>query len=358
MQQHPIPQNVTQYEFHLVGNMTLKQFLEVGAGVGVAVFFYSTNLPDTIKWGLIIFSLGIGSALAFMPFDGRPLDKVVIAFFKAIYSPTQYVWKKQPEVPRYFKFTAHANKQQSALELERQKVRKNLNEYLQTLPNSNQPADPSDLDQQETEFVTNIQNLFQSTPAASSVTNTGETITLKNQPKVRVRKLKSPNQLQGSDQPLSPTITSKTFHVPKTQPVDVTPEQTPEVTPAATQNQSEAQPESHTVAKPAETKTATAATQNQKLPFPTLPTTPNTLVGMVLDPQGKIIENAIIEVRDDQNMPIRALKTNKLGQFSSATPLKNGKYQIEVEKDNHQFGLISLDLTGQIVKPIEVRAQA
>jgi hypothetical protein len=105
MQQHPIPQNVTAYEFHLIGNMTIKQFIELGVGVGLGVLFYSTSLISFIKWPLILLSVLGGAALAFMPFDGRPLDKMVIIFFRAVYSPTQFIWRKTANYPRYFDYT-------------------------------------------------------------------------------------------------------------------------------------------------------------------------------------------------------------------------------------------------------------
>ena len=55
MKQHPIPQDITNYRFHLIGSMTLKQFAEVAAAVIVSLIVYATNLPGIIKWPLIIF---------------------------------------------------------------------------------------------------------------------------------------------------------------------------------------------------------------------------------------------------------------------------------------------------------------
>src|SRR5690606_18955636 len=122
------------YEFHLIGNMTVKQFVELGVGIGVGVFFYSLPIPDFVRWPLVVVSVLIGAALAFMPFDGRPLDRMVIIFFRAIYSPTQYIWRKTPQVPSYFSFTAKPSGKIDELALERQRLRKNLDEYLNTLP--------------------------------------------------------------------------------------------------------------------------------------------------------------------------------------------------------------------------------
>jgi hypothetical protein len=37
MKEHPIPQDITNYRFHIVGSMTLKQFGECAAGVIIAL---------------------------------------------------------------------------------------------------------------------------------------------------------------------------------------------------------------------------------------------------------------------------------------------------------------------------------
>ncbi len=80
MQEHPVPQNVTGYEFHLIGQMTLKQFMEVAAGVVVAVLVYWTNLPVVFKYPLMAFVGLLGVALAFIPLVGRPVDRLFFAF--------------------------------------------------------------------------------------------------------------------------------------------------------------------------------------------------------------------------------------------------------------------------------------
>ncbi len=100
-EQHPVPQNISSYQFHLVGDMTLKQFLELAAGVVVGIIFYATGLPSLIKWPLIFLSAGFGAALAFIPFEERPLEQWIFAFFRSIYSPTLFHWEKQSGV-KYF----------------------------------------------------------------------------------------------------------------------------------------------------------------------------------------------------------------------------------------------------------------
>jgi hypothetical protein len=74
---------------------------------------------------------------------------------------------------------------------------------------------------------------------------------------------------------------------------------------------------------------------------------------MVLDQAGKIVDNAIVEVRDQNHLPIRATKTNKLGQFFSTTPLKNGTYELEVEKAGLTFPLLTLEAQGKHIPPLK-----
>src|SRR3989338_5942844 len=94
MIEHPVPQNVTAYQFHLVGDMTLKQFLELAGGIVLAWFIWTLQIPAFIRWPFIGLSALSGFALAFMPLEERPLDQWVIAFFKAVYLPTLFNWKK------------------------------------------------------------------------------------------------------------------------------------------------------------------------------------------------------------------------------------------------------------------------
>src|SRR3989339_632399 len=96
IQQHPLPQDISSYRFRLIGDMTIKQFGMLAAGIILAVVFYSSPIPFFFKYPLsfVFLILGIGSA--FVPIHGRPLDQWIIAFIKSIYSPTQYTWKQSP----------------------------------------------------------------------------------------------------------------------------------------------------------------------------------------------------------------------------------------------------------------------
>ncbi len=95
MEQHPVPQNVTTFQFRLIGDMTLKQFGYLCAGAILAFIAYKLPMPFIITWPLTMIFAFLGIGFAFIPIEERPMDVWVFSFFKSIYSPTQYLWTRQ-----------------------------------------------------------------------------------------------------------------------------------------------------------------------------------------------------------------------------------------------------------------------
>lgn len=104
----------------------------------------------------------------------------------------------------------------------------------------------------------------------------------------------------------------------------------------------------------ADTKSSQQASSASIIP---LTSTPNVLSGLACDHQGTPIEAAVLVIRDSNGIPVRALKTNKLGQFLSATPLADGLYSIETESDLADFTPTSITLNGRIVGPINIQGR-
>lgn len=104
MQEHLIPQDIVNYKFHIVGNLDLKQFGEVGLGVLIGFALFYSNINFLIKWPLIIISVSTGLVAAFIPIADRPLAHWIKTFAKIIYQPTKFYWKKKEKVPDYFLF--------------------------------------------------------------------------------------------------------------------------------------------------------------------------------------------------------------------------------------------------------------
>lgn len=92
------------------------------------------------------------------------------------------------------------------------------------------------------------------------------------------------------------------------------------------------------------------------IPLPAITIKPNAINGVVVTSSNKLVVDAIVIIKDDRQKPIRALKTNQLGQFWVTTPLENGTYFIETEMDNADFDTVEISLTGGVVHPIKIMA--
>jgi len=283
MQQHPIPQQISSYEFRLVGSMTLKQFLKVAAGTVVAFFLYSSHLPFLIKWPLLLSSAGFGAALAFLPVNERPLETYLSAFFKSIFSPTIYLWQKEPASLDILGTSLKDEKEDKEDEEEEISIPKTpqLNEFLASLPQQ-QPAPKP-----------------------------------KKEKPVKRSPAKTAPPYDALHQPVRFGGLPKTAPPPK----------------------------------------ASAEAEFGQIPMPALPKTPNILVGMAIDQQGKIIEDAIVEIQDNTGNTNRVLRTDRLGQFRTATPLANGEYLVLVEKEGYRFDIIKIKMEGRVMPPLKIKAK-
>ena len=90
---------------------------------------------------------------------------------------------------------------------------------------------------------------------------------------------------------------------------------------------------------------------------PQLTTIPNVVSGIVKDKRTLLLSDVIILVKDSVGNPVRALKSNKIGQFAISTPLPNGTYTMELEKENNDFDVVQINLEGKVMPPIEIRAR-
>lgn len=364
MQQHPVPQQISAYHFRLVGDMTIKQFLELAGGIVVGWIIYSLPVPSLIRWPLVIFSVFFGIALAFLPLEERPLDRWIIAFLKAVYSPTQYVWSKTPVTPAFFE-KIKIKPLKAGEEARTSPDRKRLKEYLETLPAQ---GPQTALDKKEAGFVSSIMRLYKDVQPKTikPVKLKTELLEEEAMPKVAVRKLKTPPMdpraiMRGEI--ILPKRKPKKVKIPQAEPIEV------EKTSPDLAAPPEPQPEQIKEASPTESsapakaikipsmKPVHEAAASSEIPMPAPPTDPNVISGMVLDSEGNIVDNAIITIRDDEGKVARAQKTNKIGQFFIATPLDNGEYQIDVEREGLSFDIIKIELAGEPVPPVEIRAQ-
>lgn len=300
MEQHAIPQQISSYEFKLVGEMTLKQFLKAAAGIVLAFIFYASKLIFFIKYPLILICGGGGLMLAFVPFQDRPLDQWITAFIKAIYSPTIYTYKKSPQLD-WMNLKPVEEKPQEEKEEEPipQKDKTKVEEFIKSLPKYDLTAEEKPAAETKEQVV----NLKLDEPKAVETKPTIE---------------EKPETLTNDE-------------VWRDQKVDLN--------------------------LKTEKLGATGQAVFGEIPMPDKPDVPNLLVGMVTNLEGKIVEGAIVEIQDEKGNPSRVLKTNALGQFRATTPLANGRYLIITEKEGDIFDRVNVDLTGAIVDPVKIQAK-
>jgi hypothetical protein len=95
MEQHPIPRQITTFEFKLIGFLTIKQFiyLIISIPVGILIFYIFPVPILNFFLGLIVALIGV--AFAFFPINDRPMEVSVRNLIKRLSSPTQYFFKKQ-----------------------------------------------------------------------------------------------------------------------------------------------------------------------------------------------------------------------------------------------------------------------
>lgn len=278
MEQHPIPQQISSYEFKLVGEMTLKQFLKAAVGIVIALIINSMKIIFIIKWPLILLFGGGGLLLAFVPFEDRPLETWILAFLKSIYSPSIYLYKKRAD-KNWLDVDFTKTIQEPEKENEEKNVvtkdTKKVNEFIESLPSVKK-----DFEEKETVSV-----------------------------------------FLGPKDKKETEIKNSEIEVQKTE------------------NENETKTEN---------KTDEVVLETSEMP--------NIIAGTVVDQNGKIVEGAIIEIQDQIGNPIRVLKTNSLGQFKTLTQLTNGSYLIITEKEGQIFDKINIELKGQAVQPIKIKA--
>lgn len=159
MEQHPVPQNIASYEFRLVGDMTLKQFIELAAGLVVALIFYASSLIWFLKWPLVFISAILGVGLAFFPIEERPLETWIMSFLKTIYSPTQYLWKKTAKMPDFLEQRPPVQAE-PVKEMVTPQDKVKLTEYISTLPEKK-----SAIDKRRSICYSNSKSFFHANPA-------------------------------------------------------------------------------------------------------------------------------------------------------------------------------------------------
>ncbi len=370
MEAHPIPQNVTSFQFRLIGDMTLKQFGYLASGVGVAYLmfvFLATKLP-LLAWPIIIVSAGLGFAFAFLPIGSRPLDYWLTAFLKAVYSPTKLTWQKNGKIysqnpifkARFSTFMAKFTTPEP------------LSSSTAAFPTSLKPTTglfnkiTATTSPTQSTIETSQPTIIQAGPKTDlpSKENLAKTVDLA----IKAQHLQSQivDQERQLNQIKSATMASPAGAPVNNQQIGVVMANLQNLITQASAIQKEIDTVQGTPSSPASTpspierqkvKVTVVAPSAHKQTQLTLTSFPNVINGLVTDSDNNTLEAVIVVIYNKEGLPMRALKTNKLGQFTGSTPLPNGTYTIEMEKEGYTFDVLQIELTGEVMLPIKIAAK-
>jgi len=395
MEQHPVPRNITGFQFRLIGDMTVKQFGYLAVGAILAYLFFRAPFPGILRLPLAVATGFLGVAFAFIPIQERPLDQWLAAFIRSVYSPTQFVWGKMPELPEVLKRPQLASTPRlpSSHVSHFEESKKKLEDYLKTLPTS--PS--ASLDKEENQVLTQTLSLFyesKKTPPSPlppeepyvPLPPLGKPLE-KEKPLAPLPKKKvevAPPQKEKEEVLSPPSGFEKTLEALRIQLADqkISRERFLEIQSQLTSLLKEKErlgQELISLRKRFETRpkeapvTPTTYLKEEQQPTvkiisPTLAPkvgllsisqVPNVVCGIIIDGLGNLLPGILVTVKNQTGLTLRALKTNRLGQFASSTPLPNGTYTIEVEdpKRRFQFDIIEVTLRGDIFSPLEILAK-
>lgn len=476
MEQHPVPQNVTTFQFRLIGDMTIKQFGYLAAGAIGGYICYKLPLPFFFTWPLAILSVVLGIGLAFVPIEERPMDVWLLSFIKSIYSPTQYLWQKtkpvEPQaatpkatIPAPPPPTQPVMTAPQATAVAKPVSAPTAQQFAPVVPTAVPTKHPSP------SITQTLEHLFQSagkpTPKAHPVPPhvdmampaRGPSVVLTQQaawdpfgflkdmfhPKPRPARAipqastVMPPPAPARAGPAYPDIFAQTGPLPSltgkkldlTQPAPQAGAPTPEKAATLAMEQAAEKKEKELTEKLEKMQTELASSTGQttmtnarilelqkqltdvlaernqmerelaglrnkltqttqapqvtrpagvvaapqvaqptvrvitpetavKAGLPRLTTFPNVVTGIIKDAEGNLLPGVLVTVRDKDEVPVRALKTNKLGQYAASTPLPSGTYTVDIEdpRGQHFFDRVRVALNGTVMPPVEVTSKS
>lgn len=379
LEQHPVPQNVTTFQFRLIGDMTLKQFGYLAGGAILAYISYNLPLPFFFTYPLTaIFAFG-AIGFAFIPVEERPMDVWFVSFVKSIYSPTQYVWQREEM----------SSPKQSSPVIGMGPLTQIIDRILpipkpRQVPSTSQPTTTTQtqsplapLSQGLSFLKSKSLNLnISQKPAFQSLTPVMASTPIPQKTAGQTNPPPTPEPAQQPDDS-KPTLTSLEQRLKQME--EQLEKERQEKQRLATiheqllQTQQEKKLLEEELQKikqniqPSVPDKKDDIVKQAGIPVPpqqpvvsSLSSQPNVITGIVREQNGNLLVGILVTVKDKDDIPVRALKTNKLGQFASSTPLNNGTYTIEAEDPKKQFSfdLVDVTLSGQALTPLQLIAKS
>lgn len=398
MEQHPVPQNVTTFQFRLIGDMTMKQFGYLAGGAILAYISFKLPLPFFFTWPLTVLFALTGIGFAFVPIEERPMDVWVLSFLKSVYNPTQFVWHRLQPTPTEVasrptsEVTQVPSSQTSSTQQPASPIAATVRNFYTPQPMAQKTSPwswlfswmdklfPTQKPKNQTGngvvFQTIQANPTPATKPPTTVASNGITQQpIKKDDTITPVPPKELTDLQTKIDAMQIEINTKAqaelrvleLQKQMTDMLTQKQEMEQELMKLKTQQNKPQQP---VITRPAGIITPTtikgptvkiippeAAT---RAGLPRLTTFTNVVTGIVKDNQGGLLPGVLVTVRDKDGIPLRALKTNKLGQFAASTQLPNGIYVIEIEdpRSRFTFDRAQVTLNGTVVPAIEIVAKS
>ncbi len=356
MDNHPIPQDVTGFQFRLIGDMTIKQFAYLAAGLVLAWICLSLPIIFLLKFPFVLLFGGLGVILAFFPISGRPADAMFFYFFKAVFSPTQYVYKQTQQDVSSQTTSVGGAPQEKKKEEEKKEFQTIQITPLATLPDKEE--------EEKKEKPLHVVENTEPMPAIVAEAPMTPPVELSQETVVIAKALEDAKEVEkeAKGQQEATQAHQKVSELEAELGSLQQQKKQLEERLLLLQKQISLQPQKvftpSTVEPPKQTENVRKipASMGKTVGTPFLTDTPNLISGVVKDPRGNVLPNILIEVKDKDNNPVRAFKTNPLGQFASATPVMNGTYTITFEDqgEKQKFDTVELTANGEVMQPIEV----
>lgn len=357
---HPIPQDVTGFQFKLIGDMTIKQFAYLAGPIFTAWLFFQLPLPLLIKVPVSLVLGAVGASLAFLPIAGRPMDVMVINFIKALFTSTLYIYHKKgmrnfsPTVSLNQNSTIRKEKSQESYLLQRTSIPQPAGTPQpppQFIPTYSYPSPKKTLPKQPTYQPT---PKIEQPPQERKETLEKKPSDLENIKQAPKKEEEYKIETSGLKAQLQSILAQKELLTKQLISLQQKLEKKGEsfFAPSMAKDQS---------ADKTKPKIQTQYVRQvprglgKSIGLPTAPDTPNVITGIIKDPRGNPLGNILVEIKDTEGNPVRAFKTNGLGQFASATPLANGTYTISFDdpKGQNKFDAIEFSANNEIILPLE-----
>ncbi len=374
--EHPIPQDITGFQFRLIGDMTVKQFAYIASFAVLGWIVFSSSIFVLIKIPIAAFLFLFGLSLAFLPIEGRPFDVMIANFIRALFNPTQFVYEK---TGGHLYAQAHKLKAKS----EKLKAEEPQPIVLQTKKKTEEDKKEMVYFSQLANYQSSYQNLSPNPIPTGASPHAFDKVQFipeektqersKNEKKEkemeeRQRKLEEElllakqQEKSAPDPQLAKKAHEETLSLEEELRKTVDEKNRLEQQLIELSRKLEQQKKTFFTPSvpqaPVETKNVRVVPQGQgaRVGLPITPESPNVISGIVKDPRGNPLSNILVEVKDQDANPVRAFKTNGVGQFASATALTNGVYTIEFEdpKEENKFDAIQFEAKGEVILPIEV----